>query len=426
MIFLIIALLLILLAFFGTPLFIVIGTAALLGLHFGAHVTISSAISEMYRLASQSFLIAIPLFTFAGYLLAESKAPERLVNLSRAFLGWLPGGLAIVALISCSIFTALTGASGVTIIALGGLLYPMLQQEKYSEDFNLGLITSSGSLGILFPPSLPLIVYGLISGVSVDKLFIAGILPGLITIVFLSIYSVVKGAGQEVVKERFSLKKALFALKNAGWEIPLPIIIIAGIYLGFFTAAEAAAISAFYAFIVEVFIYRDIPLRKLPHIMKETIVLVGGILIILGAALAFTNYLVDQRVPMTILLWMKKYFTSKLTFLLILNIFLLIVGCLMDIFSATVVVVPIIAPLAQSYGIDPVHLGIIFLTNLQIGYSTPPVGINLFISSFRFSKPIVKLYWASLPFIVILLIALLFITYYPPLSLKLVALSGVK
>ncbi len=421
-----VAVLLLAFATFGTPLFVIIGAAALIGLHFVADVTIASIISEMYRLSSQSFLIAIPLFTFAGYMLAESNAPERLVDVSRAFFGWLPGGLAVVALVSCSVFTALTGASGVTIIALGGILYPMLKQEKYSEMFNLGLITSSGSLGVLFPPSLPLIVYALIAGVSVDKLFIAGLLPGLVTIIFLSIYSVVKGAQEEVIREPFSWKKALVALKNAGWEIPLPIIILGGIYGGYFTAAEAAAITAFYVFVVEIFIYRDIKLTHLPHIMKESMVLVGGILIILGAALGFTNFLVDQQVPMKLLLWMKKYFASKWSFLIVLNIFLLIVGCLMDIFSAIVVVVPLIVPLARSFGIDPVHLGVIFLANLQIGYSTPPVGINLFISSFRFSQPVVKLYRATIPFLIILLAALILITYFPSLSLKLVQISGVK
>ena len=413
-------LILLLLALYGTPLFAIISSIALLAFYF-ADIDISVVIVELNRLANQPILLAIPLFTFAGYMLAESNAPRRIVNLSRALFGWIPGGLSIVALVSCAIFTAFTGASGVTIIALGGLLYPILIQEKYPENFTLGMLTSSGNLGMLFPPSLPIIIYGLISEVSIDQLFIAGLLPGLLMIILLSIYSIFYVKDRKLPITPFKFKNALIAIKEAAWEIPLPFIIIVGIYGGYITAIEAAAVTAFYVLIVEVFIYRDIRIKAdLPNVMRESMILVGGILVILGAALGMANYMIDAEIPMIILDFMKQFITSKTLFLITLNIFLLIVGALLDIFSAILVVVPLIIPIAANFGVDPVHLGIIFLANLGIGYTTPPVGINLFIASFRFNKPIVKLYAASLPFLLILLIALIIITYVPELSLWLV------
>jgi tripartite ATP-independent transporter DctM subunit len=420
MIALLIGILLLVFALFGTPLFVIISTIALLAF-YTADISSSAVIVELYRLASMPILPAIPLFTFAGYLLAESDTPKRLVNFSRAFFGWIPGGLSVVTLVSCAIFTAFTGASGVTIIALGGLLYPVLLKENYPEKFSLGMLTSSGNLGLLFPPSLPIILYGLVSGVSIDQLFIAGIVPGILMIVLLSIYSIYYVKDIKVSRTPFTWKNALIAFKQAGWEIPLPFIILFGIYGGYITITEAAAVTAFYVFIVEVFIYKDIKLKSdLPRVMRESMVLVGGILVILGAALGLANYMVDAEIPMRILEFMKVFIKSKILFLVTLNIFLLIVGFLMDIFSAIMVVVPLIIPIAANFGVDPVHLGIIFLANLGIGYSTPPVGMNLFIASFRFNQPIVKLYVAALPFLVILLIALIIITYIPELSLFLV------
>ncbi|MFZ0392024.1 MAG: TRAP transporter large permease subunit [Calditrichia bacterium] len=418
---LLIGLLLIALALFGTPLFAIISAVALAAFYF-AGIDSSAVIVELYRLASMPILVAIPLFTFAGYLLAESNTPRRLVDFSRALFGWIPGGLSIVTLVSCAIFTAFTGASGVTIIALGGLLYPVLLKENYPEKFSLGMLTASGNLGLLFPPSLPIILYGVVSGVSIDKLFIAGILPGILMVVLLSIYSVLYVRDRNIPTTPFKWREALKATLQAGWEIPLPIIILVGIYGGYITITEAAAVTAFYVFVVEVFIYRDIKFSKLPAIMRESMVLVGGILVILGAALGLANYMVDAEIPMKILGFMRTFITSKVLFLLTLNIFLLIVGFMMDIFSAIMVVVPLIIPIADNFGVDPVHLGIIFLANLGIGYSTPPVGMNLFIASFRFNKPIVKLYTAALPFLIILLVALAIITYMPSLSLWLVGL----
>jgi len=407
------------LALLGTPLFIIISASALLNFYL---VGIDSSILtiEMYRMVNTPMLIAIPLFAFAGYVLAESQAPSRLVRLSKAILGWLPGGLAIVALLACTLFTAFTGASGVTIIALGGLLFPALMSEKYPEQFSLGLLTTSGSLGLLIPPSLPLILYGVVAKTNIDQLFRAGILPGILLVLLLSLFNVYKGMEAEVPSSRITVRGVIGAIWAAKWELPVPAVVLVGIYSGYIAISEAAAITVFCVGLVEVGIYREVKLRDLPRIMQKSLVLVGGILIILGAALALTNYLVDAEVPMKILNLLKTHIESKLVFLIMLNIFLLVVGCMIDIFSALVVVVPLISPIAQAYGIHPVHLGIIFLVNLGIGYSTPPVGMNLFIASIRFERPVLKLYVASLPFLVILLLALMIITYVPGLSLFLV------
>ena len=413
-----------LLALLGLPLFGVLAIISFICFYFVAHLNFSLLIGEMYRLASIPVLIAIPLFTFAGYIMAESRAPSRLVNLSRTFLGWLPGGLSIVAVFSCAVFTALTGASGVTIIAMGGLLLPALINEGYKEKFNLGLLTSSGSLGLLFPPSLPVILYAIISMQDVNKLFVAAVIPGLILVGILTVYCLVQAIRMKIPVEASSWKDRKKAVREAAWEIPLPFVILGGIYGGFFTASEAAAITAFYVLVVEVFIYRDVSLSQLRKIMIESMVLVGGLIIILATALGFTNFLIDQQIPMKILQWIQTFIHSRITFLLLLNVFLLLVGCLMDIFSAIVVVVPLIVPIATSFGVHPLHLGVIFLTNLEIGYNTPPVGINLFISSFRFKKPVIRLYAATLPFLLLYLAALALITYLPDLSLFLLRVLG--
>lgn len=414
--------LLIALALLGTPLFVIFGAVGLLAFH-AAEIDTQAVIIELYRLAQAPTLTAIPLFTFAGYVLAESKAPERFIRLYKACFGWMPGGLAIVTLVACAFFTAFTGASGVTIVALGGLLYPLLIKEKYSEKFSLGLLTTGGSLGILFLPSLPLILYGLIASVDVDKLFLAGIIPGTLLVALLSLYAVFKGRNIRKEGEPFSIKEILVSLKSAAWEIPMPLIILVGIYGGFVTVSEAAIVMVVYVLFVETLITKDLKLGKnFFKVIIDSMQMVGGILIILGVALGVTSYLVDAQVPMKLFEFVRQFISNKYMFLVVLNIFLLIVGCMMDIFSAIIVVVPLIVPVAMQYGVNPIHLGIIFLTNLEIGYSTPPVGLNLFISSFRFKKPITSLYRASVPYLVILLIALIFITYFPPLSLYLVNL----
>jgi tripartite ATP-independent transporter DctM subunit len=376
-------------------------------------------IIEMYRMATTPILVAIPLFTFAGYLLSESGAPKRLIRLSDAILGWLPGGLSMIALVTCAIFTALTGATGLTIIALGGILFPAMLQGRYPEKFSLGLLTTSGTLGLLFPPSLPLIIYAIVAKVRIDQLFLAGILPGILLLILLSSFSIYKAIVSDVPRKRFNLFEVFQALKGMIWELPLPVVVLGGIYSGYFAVSEAAAITAVYVLLIEVVIYRDIRWRELPKVMRKSMVLVGGILIILGAALGLTNYLIDEQVPMKIMDLIKVHIESPIVFLVVLNFFLLAVGCIMGTFSALIVVVPLIPPIAQAYGIHPLHLGIILLTNLEIGASIPPLGINLFISSIRFEKSILRLYLASLPFIGVLLCALAIITYLPWLSLAL-------
>jgi len=403
------------LALIGVPIFAVMTLFAAVAFSF-ADESMMILASEVYKLAGASTLLTIPLFTFAGYLMAESRSPHRLLQLTQSALGWLPGGVAIVSLVICAFFTAFTGASGVTIIALGGLLYPMLINEKYDEDFTLGLITTSGSLGLLFPPSLPIILYGIVAKVDIDKIFLAGIVPGILLIVILSGYSIYKG--KKLQRSKFDFGELMTGIKAARWELPLPIMVLGGIYSGIITPTEASAISAFYVLIMVCFLYKDLSLTKdVPEIIKKSMSLVGAILLILCCALALTNYFVDEEIPTRLLEYMQSAISSKVVFLLFLNIFLLIIGAMMDIFSAIIVVVPIILPIATEFGVDPVHLAIIFLANLEIGYITPPVGLNLFISSFRFNKSVLQLYKVTLPYLFLLIGALLLITYIPELSL---------
>ncbi len=418
---LLVTLILIVLALIGTPLFAVIGASAMLGF-YSIDVDLSVIAIEFYRLAEMPILLAIPLFTFAGYLLSESRAAERLVLLSDSLLGWMPGGLAIVSLMTCALFTAFTGASGITIIALGALLYPALKQGGYHENFSLGLVTTSGSLGLLFAPSLPLILYAIVAqqlglglNLSVDEMFRAGILPGLLMLVLLSIWIFWNRIGHPV--SAFSAQQAISAMWQARWELPLPIIVLGGVYSGFFAISEAAAVTVIYILFVEMALYRDISIRQLPKIMRSSMVLVGAILLVLGMSLASTNYMIDAGIPTMLFEKIGEYVDSRITFLILLNIFLLILGTMLDIFSALMIMIPLLLPIAIGYGIDPVHLGIIFLANMQIGYFTPPVGMNLFIASYRFKKPVMQLYRATWPFFVILMISVIMITYLPAISL---------
>jgi tripartite ATP-independent transporter DctM subunit len=415
----------VLLAVLGAPLFTVLSAFALVAFA-KLQVDLRVVGIEMYRLAENPLLIAIPMFTFAGYLLAESGAPRRLVALSRAFLGWLPGGLACVALLTCALFTAFTGASGVTIIAVGGLLLPALRAERYPERFTYGLLTTSGSLGLLFAPSLPIILYGYVAQASIDRLYAAGFVPGLLLMVILGFYAARVSMRGGMPRTRFSWPEARRALRGAAWEAPLPVLVVAGIYGGKLTLTEAASATAMYTLFIETCIYRDVRARDLPRILTESMVLVGAILVILAAALGLTNYFITAEIPNRLFAWTQQYIGDRAVFMIILNVFLLIVGCLMDIFSAILVVVPLIAPVAAGYGVDPVHLGIIFLTNLEIGYSTPPVGLNLFIAALRFRRPVVEMARAALPFLGLYLAALLVITYVPALSSWLVRVLGVR
>ena len=412
----IVALLILILAFLGAPVFSLIGALAIY-LFYGAGIDSSAVIVEMLRLASLPALIAIPLFTFSGYVLAESKAPQRMLALAEALFGFMPGGLAVVALFTTALFTAFTGASGVTIIALGGLLYPMLKKQGYPEKFTLGLLTTTGSLGLLFPPSLPIILYGLVAKIDIDKLFKAGLLPGALLLVALSVYAVVTARRAGIKKTAFSLTAVKSAARSAAWEIPLPFLIIGGIYQGLFTASEAASVMSFYVLVTEVFIYKDLSLfGDIPGVAVKSMLLVGAIFMVLGTALGLTNYLIDAQIPDRIFAWLHAFISSKIVFLMVLNAFLLVIN-MIEIFSAIIIVVPIIVPIAAQYGIDPVHLGIIFLLNLEIGYMLPPLGLNLFLSSSRFNRKLPELYRAVGPFLLLLLLMLALVTYLPQLSL---------
>ena len=400
----------------GAPLFAVIAASAMFG-YSSEDIDLMALIIEIIGLADMPFLSAIPLFTISGYLLSESNAPKRLVKLTNAILGWMPSGLAIVSLIACAFFTAFTGASGVTIIALGAILYPALSQAGYPDKFNLGLITTSGSLGLLFAPSLPLILYGVVAEVSIDDLFKAGILPGFLMITMLVMYSFSANKNLSTSMYRFKPNQMMEAIKESIWEIPLPFIVLGGIYSGFFAISEAAAVTALYVFIIEVIVLKEIKLFDLPIIMRESMLLVGGILLVLSVSLASTNYMIDSGVPERIFNIVSEVISSKYSFLALLLLFLIILGALLDIFSAIVLVVPILLPIAAQYQIDPIHLGIVFLATMQLGYITPPVGINLFIASFRFEKSIIDVYSSTIPFFVILLFSVILITFWPTLTL---------
>ncbi len=422
MLFLIIFTLLIF-AWFGAPLFTLILSVSIVGF-FYQEIDLTVIPIELYRITNTPLLLALPLFTFTGYLMGKSNTSQRLVRLSSAILGWLPSQLVLVTLFASALFTAFTGATGVTIVALGALLYPALKQSGYSEKFSLGLITTSGSLGLLLPPSLPLILYVVIvqqldldQNISIEQVFLAGILPTLLMISVLFAWSVWQGRHQPIVRKTYSNKELLGALRESIWELPLPFIVLGGIFSGVFAVSEAAAVTALYIIIVEVFIYKEVSIRQLPKIIQNSMTMIGGILLILSCALAMTNYLIDADVPILLFEWIKDHVDSQLTFLILLNIFLLILGAILDIFSAIVIISPLIVPVAISFGVHPVHLGIIFLANMQLGYLTPPVGMNLFIASYRFNKPIFEIYRSTIVMMLLLLVCVLLITYIPALSL---------
>jgi len=416
----VIALVLIVVTLLGAPLFAVIGAGALVGFEREG-VDLSVVAIEFFGLSETPVLVAIPLFTYAGFLLSAGQAPARLVRLSQALLGWLPGGLAIISLVACALFTAFTGASGVTIIALGALLFPALSQAGYDERFNLGLITSSGSLGLLFAPSLPLILYGIVAEVSVDDLFVAGVLPGILMIVVLGVYCYWRNRKLRYLVSEGSWSAAWQAVWAARWDLPLPIVVLGGIYGGYFAVSEAAAVTALYVTVIELVVLREVAWRDLPRIMRESMVLVGAILVILGVSLASTNLMIDTGVPQRLFAFVSDYVTGPTTFLIALLVFLLILGAILDIFSATVLIVPLLLPIAAQYGIDPIHLGIVFLAAMELGYLTPPVGLNLFIASHRFEKDITEIYWATQPFLLVSLVAVIVIAFWPELSLMLLS-----
>ena len=406
----------------GLPIFATIGGLALL-FFWNDGIPAASVPLESYRLAAFPMLPAIPLFTLGGYILSEGGASRRLMRVLTALVGWMPGGLAIVTTFVLAFFTPFTGASGVTILSMGGLLRPMLVKDQYPEKFSIGLVTVAGSIGLLLPPSLPVILYAVTSKISVVELFVGGLLPGFLLILLVAGWGVRQGLLNRTPRRPFLAGEALAALWEAKWELLLPVVVLVGIFGGFTTLVEAAALTVLYAFIVECFVYKDLRVgRDIGRITVESATLVGGFLIILGVALGLTNYLVDAQIPMHVLAWVQTHIESPLVFLLALNLFLLIVGALMDIYSAIFVVVPLIAPIGIAFSIDPVHLGIIFLANLELGYLTPPVGLNLFLASYRFGAPLTTLFRSVLPFWLLLLLGVLLITYLPIMTLALVDL----
>lgn len=403
----------------GAPIYTVMGGMAML-LFYGQEfpTPIAAVPVETINLVTNPNLPAIPLFTLAGYLLAEGGASKRLVHVFEQWFGWMPGGIAAATVLVCAFFTTFTGASGVTILALGALLLPILKGAGYDEKFSIGLLVASGSIGLLFPPSLPVILYGVVAQVPIDKMFISGAVPGMVLCLLLVLMGVWHAHKRKVARSTFSLRPAMRSLLDAKWEAAMPVLVLVGIFGGFLTIFEAAACTALYAFVSEVIVHRD--LKDWPairHVFVSCGTLMGGVLIILGLALGLTNFLVDAEVPMKVTAWVGLHVGNKLVFLLLLNLLLLLVGCLMDIFSAIVVVVPLIVPMAAVFGINPIHLGIIFLANLELGYLTPPVGMNLFLASYRFEKPLTAVYRMALPFLGILVIGVLLITYVPALTL---------
>ena len=408
----------------GAPIYIVLGSLAAL-LFAVDDVPLASISVEAYRIASNPILPTIPLFTLAGTVLAAGNSSSRLVRLFEAWFGWMPGGSAIAAICVCAFFTTFTGGSGVTILALGGLMLPVLMKQQYKENFSLGVLTASGSLGILLPPSLLIILYGVASHTPINQLFVAGVVPGFLLIIMICGFSIYKARSLKLERRKFEWHAALSTLWESKWEVVLPVGVLYGIFSGIATLVEVAAAAAAYTLLVELFIHRDIRFgADLGDILKECAILVGGIKIILASAMGLTSYLIFADVPTMAAELIQSLTTSPWVFLLALNFALLVAGCLLDIISAIVVIVPLMLPVAAAFGIDPVHLGIIFLANMELGYLTPPVGMNLYLASFRFEKPLMSVFRASLPFFLINLIAVLVITFVPAISVGVVNWFG--
>jgi tripartite ATP-independent transporter DctM subunit len=397
----------------GAPIFVALGGAALV-LFFSEAVPAAAIMVEAYRIVVSPAIPTIPLFTLTGYLLAKGGAGPRLVRLFRALFGWLPGGALIATTLVCAFFTTFTGASGLAILALGGLLLPVLVGSGYPERFSLGVLTATGSIGLLFPPSLAVILYGVVSHVPIPEMFRAALLPGAVLVGAVCLYGVVVAQRAGVPRPGFDPREALGAVRAAKWELLLPVWPVLGIFGGFTTLIEAAAITVVYALAVETLVHRDLhPTRDLPGVLVECVTLVGGVFTILIVAMGLSSFMVDAEVPMQAAAWVEARIDSRLLFLLALNVFLLAVGCLMDVYSAIAVVVPLLLPVSRIFGIDPLHLGVIFLINLELGYLTPPVGLNLFLASYRFGKPVAEVCRSTLPFFLVLLGVLLLVTYVP-------------
>lgn len=408
----------------GTPIFVVMGAAAML-LFWRDEVPIAAVPAETFRLVSSATLPAIPLLTIAGYVLAEGGAAKRLVRAYKGFFGWLPGGVAIMATVVCALFTTFTGGSGVTILALGGLLLPMLKEEGYPEGFSHGLVTASGSLGLLFPPSLPVILYSVVAGVPVAQLFLGGLIPGVLMMAMVAAFGVVIGLRHKVVRQQFKAGEAFRGLWEAKWDLGLPTLVVGTVASGFGTVVEASALGCAYALFVEMVVFRTIrPWKDLPRVLVTAATLVGAVVIVLGIAMGLSSWLVDAEVPTNLLEWTTEHVKSPWIFLLALNVGLLVFGSVLEIYAAIVVLAPLVAPIGAAYGIDPVHLGIIFLANLELGFLFPPMGLNLFLSATRFQKPLPYLYARTLPFLLILAVGVLLITYIEVMTTALLGLAG--
>jgi C4-dicarboxylate transporter DctM subunit len=408
----------------GAPIFAILGGAAVL-LFMSDGVTPATVLIETYSLSVSPTLPAIPLFTLAGFILAEGEASARLLRVFRAWFGWVPGGTAVVCAVLCTFFTAFTGGSGVTILAVGGVLFPALLKEGYRDQFSLGLLTVSGSLGLLLPPSLPLILYAVVAQIPIEDLFIGGLLPGVLLTAMIAAWGVREGVVAGTARQRFQAAEAGASLWAAKWELAMPAVVIVSMFSGIATAVEAAALTACYALFIQAVVHRDLHVRRdLLRVFVECAVVIGGVLVILGVAVGLTNYLVGVQLPAKLVEWVRAHIESRIAFLLVLNVFLLIVGWFMEIFAAIVVVVPLIVPLGAAFGINPVHLGIIFVSNLELGFLTPLVGLNIFLASYRFKRPVLEVCRATLPFMVILGLGVLVITYVPWLTTGLLGWFG--
>jgi tripartite ATP-independent transporter DctM subunit len=408
----------------GAPIFAILGGAALV-LFMTDGITPAAILIETYSLSVSPALPAIPLFTLAGFILAEGQASARLLRVFRALFGWIPGGSAVVCAVLCSFFTAFTGGSGVTILALGGVLLPALIKDGYRERFALGLLTASGSLGLLLPPSLPLILYGVVAQIPIEDLFIGGIMPGILLTAMMAAYGMREGIVSGAGRQRFALGEAAAALWAAKWELALPVVVLVTMFSGLATTVEASALTACVALFTQALIHHDLSIRRdLLRVFAECVGLIGGVLVILGVAVGLTSWLVDAQIPMRLVQFTQAHIETRFMFLLALNAFLLLVGCLMEIFPAIVVVVPLIVPLGQAFDVHPVHLGIIFIANLELGYLTPLVGLNILLASYRFKRPVLDVARAALPMGAILAIGVLLITYIPWLTLGLLRLFG--
>jgi tripartite ATP-independent transporter DctM subunit len=407
----------------GAPIFVVMAGTAMLFFFHAEDGTIAAVPEELLRLVQNPTLPAIPLLTLAGYVLAAGRASERLVRAYKSMFGWMPGGVALMALSVCALFTTFTGGSGVTILALGGVLAPALLRDKYPEGFSYGLLTAAGSLGLLFPPSLPVILYGAVAGVAPDKLYLAGLVPGLLLVVVVGLWSIRAGIAAKTPRQAFQGREVIASLWAAKWDLGLPVVVVAPFVAGLATVLESAAIGALYAFIVELGIHRHVhPTKQMPKVVVQSATLVGAVVVLMGVALGLSNYLVDRQIPEALVEWVQTHFKSSWSFLLVLNGMLLVLGSVFEIYAAIIVLAPLIAPLAAVFEIDPVHLGVVFLANLELGFLFPPMGLNLLLSGSRFGKSLPWLYRQALPFLLIMAGGVLVITYVPAMTSGVVAL----